>query len=684
MDEQGIDTGASLFKDDAFVPGEGREPGMDEASVSSLGSFAMRLYRENASHRRSSGVDDELRECLYAANSRYLPEVLSTLKAVGIEPVYFPYTATKVQAAIAWISEIFLNSTDKPYSIRATPLPELPASDVAFAADELVKAWVEDFGRAPRSQDEVISFIFYAERRKSEYLNRLDEEARRKAANMERLIDDQFTEGGWKRAMGDVVRDISTFGTGILRGPDFRMRKRVRHVSDPASGETTCTLEWRPVAEWRHIDPFDVYPSPGAVDIQDGALCIRMRILPRELSAMRGFAGYRAEAIDSILTRYPNGGLLLDSPNDTEVRVQRGDGGDLGRSVFLEGVEVWAECRGADLFENGVTEDLGGEPLLMDAYYEAHLIVMDGEVVYASLTDERLGRPFYKGTFYCLSGSWWGQGPARIMRDLQKEMNAAKRNLAFNMAMASGPVRVITDINAIQNPDSVRSIMPWQTIVCKRTAYGVPGARAPVEFLQTPMVARELMDVLELAQKHADTVTGIPAYSHGSQMAAGGGRTASGLAMLMDAAQRGAKHVIFSLDRDVMRPCVEYLYRFNLLTSEDASVKGDCEVDAGGLLSIISRDKNLSLIKELLVVLADPNKASVIGEEGMAALLREYVRQAMYVNPDDIIPSKEALAARRRMREEQAALEQAQMAQMAPQGAEGARSGGAAGMPRLP
>lgn len=197
------------------------------------------------------------------------------------------------------------------------------------------------------------------------------------------------------------------------------------------------------------------------------------------------------------------------------------------------------------------------------------------------------------------------------------------------------------------------------------------------------MVARELMEVLELAQKHADTVTGIPAYSHGSQMAAGGGRTASGLAMLMDAAQRGIKQVIFSLDQDVMRPCVEYLYRFNLLTSDDASVKGDCEVDAGGLLSIISRDKNLSLIKELLVVLADPNKAAVVGEEGMAALLREYVRQAMYVNPDDIIPSKEALAARRRLREEQALQEQAQMAQMAPQGAQGARSGGAAGMPRI-
>lgn len=652
--------------------GEFGKNGMSEQSISALGNYVTAIFKRNESHRIACGIEEELTECLYQSTSRYLPDELEKIRKIGVRPVYFPYTAVKINAAQAWISEIFLNTTEKTYVLRPTPLPELTQLDTRMIVMECLREWIENRGGLPDNPDDRITLFYYILNRRDEMHNKTHETARERAANMERLINDQFLEGGWKDALSDLIEDISTYGTGVLKGPEMRMRKRIRHEAGE-NGETTCVVDWKLVPEWRHLDPFDCYPSPGAVDINDGAFCHKVRMLPKDLSAMRGVQGYNTAIIDGILSRYPNGGLTLNGNSDAAIRENRNDGGTAD-TIFLEGFEFWGECRGEDLLNWGVITDINGTPLDPDKFYETNAIVFGGEVVYCALVDERLGRPFYKGVFYSTAGSWWGYGPAKIMRDIQHEMNAAKRNLVYNMAMASGPIKVINNINALQNPKDAEVTIPWQTIPCKQTLGMPTNGRPVIEFLVTPSIMAELSNELEVCMKHADTVTGIPAYSHGSNVAAGAGRTAQGLAMLMDAAQRGIKQVIFNLDKDVMRPSVTYMYRLNLLTSNDPSIKGDCEIDAGGLLAIISRDKNLNLIKEFLVLAQDPAKAQVMGEEGVAALMREYAKLLQYVNVDDIVPTKEQIEARKQAQMQ----EQMMMAQMQQQG------GGAPQMPGAP
>ena len=648
--------------------------------ASSLGRYVTKIFERNRDHRISCGIEEELTACLYQVESKYTPEELQRFASVKMRPVFFPYTAVKVNAAQAWISEIFLNTTENTYVLRPTPNPDLDETDHAQIVNSALQDWMQ-FRGLPQTEDERITFFYYILNRRDELNNKISETARERAANMERLINDQFHEGGWRDALSDLIQDISTYGTGVLKGPDFRMRKRVRYTSD-SDGKPTCEVEWVRVPEWRHLDPFDCYPSPGAVTINDGPFCHKIRLLPRELNAMRDIPGYDAQKIDALIQRYPNGGLVMNLPSDSIVRSNRNDGGNSNDTVFLEGFEFWGECSGYDLLEWGVIVDLEGNPLDPNKFYEVNCIVFDGEAVFCSLVDERLGRPFYKGVFYGTAGSWWGYGPAKIMRDIQHEMNAAKRNLVYNMAMASGPIKVVNNINAIQDPDSVQHTIPWSTIIGKQTL-GMPQTNGKlVEFLITPSIMAELANELEVCMKHADTITGIPAYSHGSNVAAGAGRTAQGLAMLMDAAQRGIKQVIFNLDKDVMRPAVTYMYRLNLLTSEDDSVKGDCEIDAGGLLAIISRDKNLTLIKEFLVLAQDPAKAAVMGEEGVAALMREYAKLLQYVNVDDIVPTKEQLEQRK---QEQMMLQQQQMMmQQAQQGGAPQMGGGGSMMGGLP
>lgn len=674
------DVALGLEKPDGIGENEGRL----ERSRTALGMYAYALYERNRSHRISCGMENELLECLYAGSGRYKPEEMTRFREdLKINPVYFPYTSLKIQAAVAWISEIFLNSAERTYVLRPTPKPDLGERDVAQQVERFANEWVQGFGGVPRTEEDAWAFFFYCQGRKGELDRGVDEVARERARNMERLISDQFVEGGWRKAVEDTIRDMATFGTGVLRGPIWRRRTRVANTVD-ANGIATCELVEKLVPEWSHVDPFDLFPSPGAVSIDDGPLVVKVKILPKELFSLRHDPGYDAEKIERLIELYPNGGLMLQGVSDTERRTERNDGGDLSSTAFLEGFEFWGDCLGGDLIDWGVEVGLGGEPLERNAYYEARLIVMDGEAVYAALTDARLGRPFFKGTFYPQTGSWWGGSPAKMMRDVQREMNAAKRNLIFNMGMASGPVKVVNDINSLENPEDAIVTKPWQTIIVKGSRLGIGNNRPAIEFLQTPSIMRELSDEFELCIRHADLITGIPAYSHGSNMAAGSSRTASGLAMLMDAAQRGIKQVIFSLDQDVMRPAITYMYRLNLLTSDDPSVKGDCEVDTGGLLAVISRDRNLDMIREFLVLMQDPAKAAVVGEEGLAALMREYARQLMpYMNPDEIVPTKEAMAARRRLAEAQ---QQEAMLQQQAQGVQaggGSASGGSVRRPQV-
>lgn len=632
-----------------------------EQVADALANRVMAVFDRNLKHRINSGINKELLECLCQATSKYTDEDLAKFKAIGMEPVYFPYTATKIQAAVAWTSEIFLNTGDKTYSLRPTPKPDIPKAAFAAVAEEYTQKFLDEHG-VPATPEEGTKYIYYMMEREKELYNAVDSVARSRAEAMERLIDDQLFEGGWRQACSDFIYDICTYGTGVIKGPEYRNKRVVKHV-EGANG-TTCEIAYKVIPTWQHIPPFDCYPSPGAVEISDGDFCHIIRMTPEELGSMRGVKGYNEEAINDIIRSFPSGGLALNLTDDAgDRKAKLNDGSNRNETALLEGVSFFGRVLGEELIRYGVKSDLNGATLDPLTFYEVECIVMNQRAVFCELHDPRVGIPYAKGTFQRIAGSWWGDSPAHLMRDLQREMNAAKRNSVANMAFSSGPIKIVNDINAIQNPNDVKITRPWQTIIGKRSQYTMSN-RPLVEFIQTPSVTHELIGIVENCIRWADLVTGIPAYSHGSNLSAGASRTSSGLAMLLDAAQRGIKQVIFSIDHDVMRPLITNLYHMNLLYEDDPSIKGDCHVDVGGLLAMISRDKNVSLIKEFLVLLQDPIKAQAAGPDAIRALMRELARMLLWINPDDIIPTKEmADAALAAQQQAMLAQQQAMIAQ---------------------
>lgn len=624
--------------------------------VCNMGHYIEKIFRAAEDHKRESGIEDELLECLRQSRSEYNQHDLEIINKTNQPVIYFPLSDMKRRTANAWCSEIFLYSADPPWRMRATPVPDISGDDAEQIASETMSDFIEYSmmnymeNGVPVAQARRLVFenppdpdvvAKYAMMKRDEIDNKRKEEADIKVKRMSKLCHDQQIQGRWMNAMADVVDCASTYGTGILKGP-LRRIKRL-----PVFNKTNgVDLKDTEVYEWESINPFDAYPSKGAVDINDGDFCQFVSYTPKELNSMKNLGDeYFKSNINEILSLFPNGGYKMWRSIDSEKQRLENDGtAESTNSTLIDGIEFWGDMRGSLLKMHGITE-YNGTDIEETNFYEVNAIVIMNRLIFCSITDERLGRPLFKGTFFKTQGSWWGDSPMKKMRDVQRECNASMRSLCHNMAQASGPMGFISDQSRIL-PGYDYRLTPWSvTAFSDKMRMG----RNPMTLFQAASNAAEFRTIRDKSIKDADIVTGIPAYSHGSDIAAGAGRTSSGLAMLMGAATRGMKHVVNSLSYDVLVPALTYQYRVNLIESDDPAIKGDANVDVGGVLAILVKDQNFQRVANFLNLANNPNVAAVMGKSGIAELLRVYTGLLEGINPDNVVPSKSDIEKTERM-----------------------------------
>ena len=626
-------------------------------SLTALAAFVESAFSDGVYFRQRTGMDEELLACKYAAAGMYTPEDLAKRRAQGLPVVYAPLSDTKRRAANAWASEIFLNTAEKTYELRPTPVPDMPETLVEAIAAEVIQEWALVVSpNPPQGEAQLEAVAAMAARRRDELQHLVEEEARKRAERLDKVIQDRLVEGRWREEMTLAIDYASTYGTCVVKLAPRRRKRLVRKVNK--YGISAYSMKEEARMELHAIDPFDCYPSKGSVRIDDGYFCQRLRYQPAELAQMRGGKHYIDDAIDEVLQHYGSGqGFRTFQPTDTEVENLNNDSNPGEPSQTVEGVEYWGSVMGSLLLDESIEVDHAGKAIKRDKLYDVDAIVVAGRVLYCEIMDPRLGRPLFKGTFYSTPGSWWGESPLKKMRHVQSITNGALTSLVWNMGMASGPQIAITDYERLRDKDL--SQRPWKVWVFEKNRTAAT-SDVPIKFFQPNTNSQELMSIYDRMSREADSLTGIPAYSYGSDVAAGAGRTASGLSMLMDAAQRGMKHVIFSLDGDLMRPLIQWLVNYEMLNNPDEGIKGDVTIDAGGLLAVLSKDKSSAMLKEVLGLCQNPLVAQVVGEEGISELVRRVVSLIPHINPDRIVPTREELE----FRKMKAQLEQLRMMQM--------------------
>ena len=593
--------------------------------------------------RAKTEHEEELLMCLRQRRGTYEPELAAQIGKDGGSKVYLMITDVKVRGAKAAITDILL-SQDDIWGLRPTPIPDMSKE----MEDSIAATAMQLFQSGQYTKEEVLQIV---EEGEAEIKKQQERMAATRAEKMQTKIEDQLEESDFESELEMFIDDICTFGTGILKGPIFKVKQTLKWTPD-----YKAIVSEEIVLDVDRVSPFDFFPGAHNSTVDDGPCFIQHRLLAEQLHAMLGQKGSDDESIREILELYGESGHQEYGVNNYAQRAEL-EGKKTafaGTSSYIAGKEYRGGAQGRALIAWGMDPERIGDPLKT---YQVECWIIAGKVIRCVLNGDPLGvKPISKSVFAEVPGSFWGQGIPYLMRDVQAICNAAVRALVDNMAIASGP-QVAIDANAMPSGENITSIYPWKIWQITQSHGGT--GNLPIKFFQPEMRSAELLNIYERFAKYADEVTGIPAYQYGSSNVGGAGSTASGLSMLLNSSSKNLKQVIKSIDRAI----AGLIYRcfvYNMLYDQDQSIKGDVNIDVLGSNALIHKEQQQVRRMEMLNFTNNEIDLQIMGIEGRADLLKETFK-SFDLDPD-IIPTGDELRAKmmEKMQQEEAMIRQEQ------------------------
>lgn len=569
-----------------------------------------------------------------ARAGKYSSEQLSAIRDFGGSEEYARISSNKCRVAEAWIRDVYAGQTEKPWTLAPTPQPELTEDVMAKVRQQVAMDFAVMFAATGMPPPPEVVKARASEVAQAEQ-ERVSEAARITTANMERTMHDQLVQGGWLSAMCEFISDLTTYPAAHFRGPVLRKSKQLtwRMTNEgwvPVS-------EDKVVPEFERMDPIRCFPSPGSTSPQDGYFIYTPSLSRADLYAMIGVEGFDEKAIREVLEEHGRGGLT-NWMNQYAVSAQAAANGEQVKqagsaNVTIDAIEYLGPVQGRQLVEWGLSPKEIKDP---DEEYEACVWLIGRWVIKAQLNYDPLGRRnIYKRSYEEVPGSYWGFGLVDILEDMQGIANAGLRALVNNMAFGSGP-QVGVNVDRLPPGEDITKMHPLKIWQFNESQTG--SNTKAIEFFQPETKANELLAVMEKAYQFADDFSLIPRWMASG---AGGERTASGMSMKMDAANKGLKGVVSNIDM-FMAEMLEALYNYNMLFNPDPSIKGDAKVVARGAVSLMQLESLQLRRNEFLLATSNPHDIQIVGLDGRAEILRETAK-GLQLDVNRVVPPRGAL-----------------------------------------
>ena len=582
-------------------------------------------------------------QMIQALNQRkgvYEPEVTQLIQEQGGTAIYMMLTDEKCVGCEAWLEELLLPQDDKPYGLVPTKIPELSPDVSKIITDAVKQKAAQDIQmmvQMAQQQGVQLSPQDMADR--ASYVpGEIQEHLQKFANKMDSLIEDRvetaLQNAGWRGALKDLINDLTTFPSAILKGPIPRMKKQLGWAPGPDGFDPAVVESVQP--EWEAISPLDIYPAPMSKDIDDGYLIQRHRLTRQDLVELKGVPGYDEAAIDMVLDEHPNGSSMNYAFRAMDTQRALAEGRNFEQfdpEGRLEGLQFWGYVQGKMLIEWGMDEADVPDPM---REYACEVWLIGNVVIRAEMNADPLGRkPYYKTSFREVPGCFWGMGLVQILSDIQAVCNAAARNIVNNMALASGP-QVGVDVGKLADGEDVTQQFPWK--IWQFDMNGDTSTRPPIWFFQPEDTTAQLLKIYEYFSNEADNKSGIPKYAVGMEQSGGALNTASGLSMMLGNAARGIKRVVKNIDFDIIEPSVQRQIEWELLYNPAGLFKGDIHIQARGSSAMLLKETQQQRRTDLLrLVLASPAAMTILGMEGTAELLRQ-IAIGMDIGIEEYIP----------------------------------------------
>ena len=654
----GIKTAAQLHAEEEQALQDQLNAGQNALVVSNLlAYFNQRWFLARESKRP---IATRMRSNLRQRQGIYDDAKRQAIAAQGGSEIYANITNVKCRAASAWLRDALLgDGKDKPWGITPSPLPELPPDleqDALYEAQQrLTQAQMMGIPVDPNDAAEMARKAVEATH------NEMRELAQREAEMTEAAIEDTLANGGYHDAFADVLDDLVTYPAAILKGPIVRKRLDLAWVRTETGWLAQPKEEL--VTEYERVSPFDIFPAPWSMDIEDGYLIQRHRLSRSSIAAMLGLPGYDEAAVRAVLKDHDSGGTsnwlgMGIRGEDTTVPVSTDPKTGLAttyKTEMIDALELWDNIPGRFLIDWGIPAEQIPDP---DLEYSANVWKVKSWIIKATLNHDPLGqKPYSKTSYERVPSMFWGMGIPDLIKDPQDVANAALRALVNNMGMSSGP-QVVVNVERLPEGARITSLHPWK--IWQMVSDPLGSTAPAVEFFTVPSNASELMNIFSEASDLADEYSGIPKYLTGESKSGGAARTASGLSMLIGNASKLIKAVTANLDR-LIESVIRKTHIHLITQMGNLNLSGDIGIVVRGSESILMKDNMALRRAEFLQLTNNPTDLQITGLEGRANVLKEQAK-LLGMNPDEIAKDGDQI------RQEQMMQQALMMQQMAAQG----------------
>ena len=593
--------------------------------------------------------------------------------------VFVKVTKTKTLAAYGQIIDVLFGNSSFPLTVNPTKLPDGVAESVHINLDpnaEKAQGDLEQaFGETP---SEPFLFRPNEELQPGETLqdlqNRLGGMAKNlnsvsdkiiegdgktqttvtfhpamvAAKKMEKKIHDQLEESGANKQLRNTAFEMALFGTGIMKGP-FALDKEYPNWGE--DGEYDPTIKTVPSTS--HVSMWNFYPDPDAHNMDEAEYCVeRHKLSKTQMRNLKNRPYFREEAIEE----------CLDMGAQYDKKYWEDDMKDYAIENYTERYEVlefWGYVDAAILEENGV--DIPADLKDLEQI-NCNIWVCQGHVLRMVLNPFKPVRiPYYAVPYEHNPYSFFGVGIAENMDDTQTLMNGFMRMAIDNASLSGYLIIEVDETNLVPGQDL--SVYPGKIF---RRQGGAPGQA--IFGTKFPNVAGENMQLFDKARVLADESTGFPSFAHGQTGIQGVGRTASGISMLMSAANGSIRNVVKNVDDYLLAPMGKAFFSFNMQFDFDDSIKGDLEVRAQGTESLMANEVRSQRLMQFLQVASNPALAPFAK---MDYIIRE-IAKAMDLDPNKVTNSLQDAAIQAeifKMFQQQQPAPQQEQAPPSPEGA---------------
>lgn len=601
------------------------------AQVDALGSTLLAEFAQAELDRRQT--EERWLSDLRQYKGQYDPAVLAKI-GPNRSKAFVRKTRVKIKTIDSRVADLlFPAGTEKNWEIDTTPVPSVSPEQKSLVAKRLAQ-----MAQGQPVPPEMVEKAILA----------MAKEASKK---MSKVIEDQLVEARYKDVAVKTVHSGHLYGTGVMKGPLVERKIRTRFVQQGNSWVAKSETYVVPFVDYVPLWRF--YPDMSATELDQCRYAYeRHQMTKADLVDLSQRKSFNKERIVNYIKSNPHGEVKLRY-FDNELRVIGERNSTQGNKAgTYEVLERWGWLDGASLKDAGVAVP---ENRVHETFFSNVWLLPDGQIIKAVLQPiNGVTWPYHLYYFDKDETSIFGEGIASIMRDDQTMINAATRMMLDNGGITSGP-QLEVNPSLLASLDKVDEVFPWKIWLRNNSNPGTPAIRA----IEMPNNLGNLSGMADRFENNADETTAIPRYMSGENVGSGAAGTASGMSMLMGAANIVIKDLITSYDEGITRPFLQALYRWNMQFHKDNSIKGDFDVKARGAASLVAKEVRARQLNEFAAMTDNPSDGPFIKRD---ALLRQ---RAEANELSDVVKTEDEVAAEQNnemaQMQQQAAMQQQQL-----------------------